>query len=209
MIINMKLLAATAAFASTEETRYYLCGVLLEVTPSGVAYVATDGHRMIVSHKTTDDAQSCDWTGPAQIIVPFADCKRLKLSKRAAVEDADLKVNADGSCTFTHRDLTWSFKPIDGTFPDWRQVLPSDSEGKAQSFWNYRYAVSFSEFAEKMEFGQAQIIQRDGSSPMPVIFSQADCNSFGILMPVRRATDATWSRPAWIDGRAPSLMAAE
>lgn len=202
-IINLKLLAASAAFASTEEARYYICGVALEISATGVNYVATDGHRLIASHEGADKAQCADWAEMVTLIIPTEECKRAKLSKRDA-EDAVLTLNGDGSITIAH-DITWTFKPVDGTYPGWRRALPRTPESgevKAQSHWDYAYAMSFRTFAEKMGYGSPIINQRGGSSPMPVTFAQEDCNSFGVLVPMlMRGSAPDWEVPAWVNSR--------
>ena len=43
-LISLKALYAAACAASTEETRFYLNGVCVEVSARQVVYVATDGH---------------------------------------------------------------------------------------------------------------------------------------------------------------------
>jgi len=206
-IINMRLLAATALMVSTEETRPYLRGVLLEVTHAGVYYVATDGHRIVVSWRGPDDAQSRDWIKPEFIIIPTDECKRAKI-KRGSSEDGTLTLNDDGTVTIQH-DITWTFKPIDGTYPDWRRVIPREQdkdELACAAHFNPAYLQSFQTFADKLEFGKVVLNQRDGSSPMPVTFSAHEGGdagkSFGIIMPLRGSTPR-WIAPDWLNYNAP------
>jgi len=212
-IINLRLLAATALMVSKEEARPYLRGVLIEVTHKGVYYVATDGTAMLVSFRGADDAQCTDWNEPVQMIIPTDECKRAKL-KRTGSEDGTLTLHDDGSVTIQH-DITWTFKPIDGQYPDWRRIVPREvdkDEMIGQAHFNYDYAMRFQSFGEKMELGRATINQRDGSSPMPVTFGGVHDSaglSFGIFMPLRGSTPV-WKAPDWIDtGPAPEAEAEE
>ena len=49
-IVNPEKLWITANFQSTEQTRYYLCGVFIEPADEGVTMTATDGHRLVTCH---------------------------------------------------------------------------------------------------------------------------------------------------------------
>lgn len=193
--IDLKLLQASAAFASTEATHYYLNGVLLHVVEDvGVYYVATDCHRMIVSYRGADDAKP---TFSAQIIVPIENCK-FKIGKRDA-EDATLILNENGSCTVERLDGTASiFKPIDGTFPDWRRVLPDPNAKAGLAHFNFDHAASFRKFSQTMGFGETFIVQRPGE-PMPVVFGDGKTQSFGVLMPMRGGPAMAWQLPVWIN----------
>jgi len=39
---------------STEETRYYLCGVQVEINAKGTTLVATNGHMLLAAHDETN-----------------------------------------------------------------------------------------------------------------------------------------------------------
>src|SRR4051812_23886693 len=78
--INLNALAAAAIFSSTEETRYYLGGVLLEIEPDAITYVATDGRRLF-AHRDTTGPKEDPHTLLGSFIVPTPACKALKPSK--------------------------------------------------------------------------------------------------------------------------------
>ena len=59
--INIATLKAVNLAASTEQTRYYLCGVYVEVTPTTVTYTATNGH--ILLSRREDSAEPNTLTG--------------------------------------------------------------------------------------------------------------------------------------------------
>jgi DNA polymerase III sliding clamp (beta) subunit (PCNA family) len=124
--------------ASKEETRYYLNGVCVVANMSEVIYVATDGHVLFAYRR---DTQSTDnlagtWIIPADIVAKLK-LPSLKARNRAGHEYAtltdvgsgylNLKCDADETST--------TFKPIDGTFPDWRRVVPDgvDHDGNAKA----------------------------------------------------------------------------
>lgn len=120
-------LARVAHAISTEETRYYLCGVFLhraEDTADGAPALratATDGHRLA----------RIDMAWPAGVepgalaegvILPRATVAEI----RARAEEAETVTIAVTSTMFTLEagDIALSSKLIDGTFPDYRRVIP-------------------------------------------------------------------------------------
>lgn len=192
--IDLRLLAATTAFASTEPNRHYICGVFLEISHAGIRYVATDGHRLMASFRYASEGQP---NFSANIIVATADCKRVKIGRRSDGV-ANLLANADGTYSIEHPDLHYKFTPVDGTYPDWRRVLPKAKAAWKPTFFNYDYAADFKKFAEKMGIGSAQVIER-GEDPMPVLFDSDD--SFGVLMPMRFDANRQWVTPDWVSQR--------
>lgn len=85
-IINLRVLAAAVAFASKEETRYYLKGVCLEIEPRAVTYIGTDGHRLIVYRDEKQDKDAPDNLLLGTFIIPTAHCKPHKLDKEDSGE---------------------------------------------------------------------------------------------------------------------------
>ena len=111
-MINLKTLKAINLASSDEKTRYYLNGVLLELRPGRVNYIATNGHILAAMSHETD----CDLT--LDLIVPSAVIESFKVSKR---DDGDAILEPIGPGSYRLGDKI--FTPIDGTFPDWRRVV--------------------------------------------------------------------------------------
>ena len=185
MLIPTDLLKAAILCASSEESRYYLRGVHLSTSGH---MVTTDGHRMFVAR--LNDRPAVD------VIIPLDDVKAaLKLAGARAQEvEVDLAANKIGQI---------SFQPVDGTFPDWRRVVPTGlempnakdpSDNAAHVHFDHRYVGDFAKMAAIL-CGKATITQSvlhpvSASHPALVTFGdRADC--FGVLMPVRRKPDAT------------------
>ena len=100
-------LAFCAGCASTEVTRYYLCGVHVE---PGVI-VATDGHKLAMAPGGAEI--SAIIPGPAiPVIAPI-----LKAGGRLFVGPTIWMAEREGARA--------RGKLIEGTFPDWRRVVPS------------------------------------------------------------------------------------
>lgn len=101
-----------APFISGDETRYYLNGVCLD----GDVAVSTDGHRL-ACHPLGFDASPL-----GRMIVPrktVAVLRNLPAPKamRRATSKAGVRFRMDG--------LTLTSKTIDGTYPDWRRIIPN------------------------------------------------------------------------------------
>jgi DNA polymerase-3 subunit beta len=181
MLIATDLLKAALICASSEESRYYLRGVHLATSGH---MVTTDGSRMFVARLNERPA--------ADVIVPYADvAAALKL---AGARCKDIEVSAD-------RIGQIAYQPIDGTFPDWRRVVPTGEETPAKDtpedlpgrvHFNHAYIGDLAKMADilcgKGTIGQSMLHPVSASHPCLVTFGKrADC--FGVLMPVRRTID--------------------
>ena len=123
---DLRTLVERTRFAiSTEETRYYLNGVYLHATDDGskLRAVATDGHRLA---RFEIDAPSGAEQLPG-VIVPrkaIAEIHRL-------LGDADGEVAVSVSETkirFALGRSVLTSKLIDGSFPDYERVIPSNND---------------------------------------------------------------------------------
>lgn len=109
------------AFAqSTEETRYYLNGIYLHPTEAGITSVATDGHKLARCIVPRDEQF-------AGVIIPRKTVVILK--------GLDGPVTVDVSATkirVTSDDMVIVSKVVDGTFPAYDRVIPTDYTSRAQ-----------------------------------------------------------------------------
>lgn len=110
---------------STEETRYYLNGVFFELrsAPSGsMLMTATDGHKLV----TTAVSIAAETSGlllPAPFILPRKACQLL--SDMAGDAPVTMLVSTNGvRAAFLTASGTISTRTIDGTFPEYRRVIP-------------------------------------------------------------------------------------
>jgi DNA polymerase III sliding clamp (beta) subunit (PCNA family) len=179
MLIATDLLKAALVCASSEETRYYLRGVHLATSGH---MVTTDGHRMFVARLTDRPA--------VDVIVPYdAVAAALKMAgARVKVIEIDLAGNRIGQIQFT---------PVDGTFPDWRRVVPTGVEtpstnaalndGAEHVHFNHAYIGDLAKMGKILD-GASMLHPRTASHPCLATFGErADC--FAVLMPVRRTVD--------------------
>ncbi len=132
-----------AKFAiSTEETRYYLNGVYMHVADgeSGrvLRCVATDGHRLArIDAPLPEGAENMPG-----VIVPRKTVGEL----RKLLDDDDMEIAVSVSETkvrFATPDMTLTSKVIDGTFPDYSRVIPTQN--------TKRLEVDASEFSKAVD----------------------------------------------------------
>jgi len=176
MLIATDLLKAALLCASQEETRYYLRGVFLSTSGH---LVTTDGHRMFVARLNERPA--------ADVIVPYADVQAALKLAGARAKDIDVTADRIGQIAYT---------PVDGTFPNWRNVVPTGEETPAKDktedlpgnvHFNHVYIGDLAKMG-KILGGSSTLHPVTASNPALVTFGdRADC--FGVLMPMRRTID--------------------
>ena len=108
--------------ASTDETRYVLNGVLLSFKGGKLVMVATDGRRLALVE------QEVDFPNEAQVdlIVPTKAVEELS---HVLQDEGELKIQAsDNQIIFDFDDVFVASKLIDGMYPNYKQVIPSQCE---------------------------------------------------------------------------------
>lgn len=117
--LSIPHLLGTAVAASKDESRYYLNGVYIEVRSTGVVYAATDGMLLTVCRTQPEEAptETGDYIVPLDVI---ATVKKWK-SKSAT---ATLALRGDGKAEITDGVNVAVFNFVEGTFPDFRRVIP-------------------------------------------------------------------------------------
>ncbi len=119
---QLKLLFDSTAFAmAQQDVRYYLNGILVELSPDRIKLVATDGHRLALSEYQTDIGISED----KQIIVPRKGV--IELSRLLDNSDSPAEITLSKNHIRIKTDsLTFTSKLIDGKFPEYKRVIPVD-----------------------------------------------------------------------------------
>jgi DNA polymerase III subunit beta len=121
---------------SPEETRYYLNGIYMHVQNAGntsrLVMVTTDGHRLARHDMSTADGSPVpDFGG---VLVPRKTVAHLLkvTGQKGAPETMRVIVNHQ-KIRFVVGNIDVVSKLIDGTFPDYRRVIPSAND-KAATF---------------------------------------------------------------------------
>ncbi len=127
---------------STEETRYYLNGIYLHATKNDevpvIRAVATDGHRLARVEMVMPEGAA----GMPGVIVP----RKTVIELRKLVDESEDEIQVSLSETkirFATGEAALTSKLIDGTFPDYDRVIPSNNDKVLE--------VKCKEFAEAVD----------------------------------------------------------
>jgi len=113
------LIDKTAFAMAQQDVRYYLNGLMLEVSTNVLTAVATDGHRLAYAKKEID--------------YEAVDIKQIILPRKGVLELMRLLNNSDETVTLNigtnHLQIQFNTiqltsKLIDGRFPDYNRVMP-------------------------------------------------------------------------------------
>lgn len=109
---------------STDETRYYLNGIFLHDHNGRLRFTATDGHRLYIQDTNIQ-------TGKSEIgaILPTEGAKFVAnlLDGYASADPVEVELSP-GVAVFVFRGVAVTMKLIDGSFPDYGRVIPTDPD---------------------------------------------------------------------------------
>lgn len=188
--VNADLFRLAAAAVSKEETRFYLQGVHIEpLAEGGVVMVSTDGHRMIVVHDADGfaDDRMLVKLNPATMTATKQG-KKETLARTIAIDG-----NAKTATVMQYElPIAVNFDAIiDGTFPDWRRVVPMDARESADA----APVCLDPAYMTAMGTVGAEVARLFGGTPAvlfhhakkwdPIAVRFGDDRIFGVIMPKR------------------------
>ena len=117
-----RLLDKTSFAMAQQDVRYFLNGMLLEITSAHVRAVATDGHRMAMC--TVE--QNAAGVDRVQAIVPRKGV--IELGRLLSDSSADVELSlGNNHLTVKQEGYTLTTKLDDGKFPDYETVIPKET----------------------------------------------------------------------------------
>ncbi|MED5554600.1 MAG: DNA polymerase III subunit beta [Pseudomonadota bacterium] len=117
-----RLLDKTSFAMAQQDVRYFLNGMLLEITSAHVRAVATDGHRMAMC--TVE--QNVAGVDRVQVIVPRKGV--IELGRLLNDSSADVVLSLGRNHLTVKQDAyTLTTKLVDGKFPDYETVRPKET----------------------------------------------------------------------------------
>lgn len=120
------MLRKTAYAVSSDETRYVLNGVFMSFKADKLTVVATDGRRLALVEREIEVAKGEE----AELIVPTKAVGELQ---RLLGDSGDVKlVVGENQIIFTIGETTLVSKLIEGTYPNFRQVIPTEAKERIQ-----------------------------------------------------------------------------
>lgn len=117
-----RIIDRTSFAMAQQDVRYYLNGMLLELSSTNLRAVATDGHRLATSWTTIDGPSESQ-----QIILPRKGV--LELAKLLSDPEASVELSFSGNHLRAHTEnFTFTSKLVDGKFPDYSRVIPKNGQ---------------------------------------------------------------------------------
>ncbi len=114
-----EMIEKTSFAMAQQDVRYYLNGLLIEISPQLLRAVATDGHRLAYCEKQT----TADIADVKQVILPRKGV--LELARLLNdVDDTVKVVLSSNHLQIKFEKIHFTSKLIDGRFPDYNRVIP-------------------------------------------------------------------------------------
>ena len=111
-----------------QDVRYYLNGLLLEISKDTLRCVATDGHRLALDEASVDTSVA----DTVQIIVPRKGI--IEMMRLLDQDDSEIEVLISGNhIRIKKQGYCFTSKLIDGRFPEYQRVIPKLSETPVQA----------------------------------------------------------------------------
>lgn len=197
--IRSEVLAAIKLFAATADIRTYLNGVCVEVGPSEVRLIATDGCMLGVFRVKYQPPALTDTV--FQAIVPLDLLRNVKgkwpvLVALGEPEGEDntrrVEVTPAGVATTVGRTIA-------GRHPDYRRIIPRETSGELAQF-NPRYIETLRKAYSALYGAKAIPAVGIGHNGQDVALLTLDDEDFvGALMPLRNGACAVMvTAPAWV-----------
>ncbi|NKF51863.1 DNA polymerase III subunit beta [Shewanella sp. WXL01] len=116
------IIDSTQFSMANQDVRYYLNGLLFETEGNVLKAIATDGHRLALSHRMVEATLP-----EKQVIVPRKGV--IEMARLLDTEDADITIAiGDSAIRATTAAAVFTSKLVDGRFPDYRRVLPKGGD---------------------------------------------------------------------------------
>jgi DNA polymerase-3 subunit beta len=121
---TLKAMLDSTSFAmAQQDVRYYLNGLLFEVSADYLRVVATDGHRLALH----TEKLKIPVTSKTQVIVPRKGILELSRLLSEGDEEVHLVIGTNHIRART-QNFTFTSKLVDGKFPDYDRVLPKGGD---------------------------------------------------------------------------------
>jgi DNA polymerase-3 subunit beta len=117
------LIERTNFSMAQQDVRYYLNGLLLEITEGRIRAVATDGHRLAIC----DTDLELKTPGKQQVIIPRKAIQELLRILQDNEEPVSVEVGSN-HIRLTTSELCFTSKLVDGRFPEYERVIPKGGD---------------------------------------------------------------------------------
>lgn len=192
--LSIKKLKAVAKIAATNDVRYYINGVHIEIEKDQIIYVATNGHRLI-AHRCPQDSITKKFVGKTFILSSksIAQLKPENGSDHLSVEDA-LEIKAINSKSITlqacaHDIQAITLGLIDGKFQDWKKAIPKAAAATQASDFgiDYKYCLEIQQAFKGLSGYRSVLVKSFWSDVGSLgVSAEGDPLTIGVIMPIRQ-----------------------
>ena len=218
--LNADVLKALLIAAAKNDVRYYLNGLCFDFSGTAPVIVATDGHRLVVKRLDNDDCEGDlqRWktyreVGRAgQFIVNrdvLESVKPMKVGRSALPlqvtfsKEPDVMrdgVNTVGMITVEVKGMTTATtRLIDGTYPDWRRVLPTVQDPLPTQY-NGHYLADFDKIYALL-IGKSKASAHVYHNGNNAAYVDLGDHALGVIMPLRSDKETTYWVPGWVSDK--------
>lgn len=200
--ILAKHFAAAIHVAGKRDVRYYLNGVYVEATEKETRCTATNGYVLATFRHRMDIGNGMGSEKLISLIVP-----------RDTVELVNKTTRGKGMISLERTDGRWTavttaarfpFEPVDGRFPDYRQVIPSGTlSGETEQF-DPELLGLFTKVGKALGNSWVPEIEHNGKNSARVTLN-GQHDFAGVIMPwrcpqrKRVEVDTTWATAPLVD----------
>jgi DNA polymerase-3 subunit beta len=178
-----RLLGLVQYAMAQQDIRYYLNGLLMVAEEKQLKLVATDGHRLAYA------SVKLDADLPRQeVIVPRKTV--LELSKLLGDNDEEVRIELSATqAAFSFGDIELVSKLVDGKFPDYTRVIPTQHKNKLQIEREaLRQALQRAAILSNEKFRGVRWVLADGS--LKIVSSNAEQEEANEELEVKYSGDA-------------------
>ncbi|MBT6119991.1 DNA polymerase III subunit beta [bacterium] len=117
------LIKKTIFSVSFDETKQFLNGILIKNEPEHLSFISTDGFRLSLKQKKCEGIEN-----EFSAIVPFKAMNEVSKIIQTLPQEESIHINiSEKQVAFFIGETTFLSRLIEGQFPDYRQVMPSES----------------------------------------------------------------------------------
>ncbi len=154
----------TGFCANMNDPRPIFTGALLEADGNNLTMVGTDSHRLAVKTCKMDNLTNNNF----KVIVPVKSLYEISRILKDDVEDV-LTIRSNGrQVSFECNDIRLVSRLVEGTFPNYRQVIPED--------YQLLLKAKKKQLQESIERASLFVPERDGSSVLRFNISDSNLN---------------------------------
>lgn len=118
-----RLIDKTSFAMAFQDVRFYLNGLLLEITPQAIKTVATDGHRLAICSLDAGAGVAED----TSIIIPRKGVFEIARLLEDSEEEVEIVVG-ENFIRIILEDVIFTSKLVDGKYPNYDSVIPKNTD---------------------------------------------------------------------------------